>query len=146
MPYTQEPGETDELEPVIRMWLATKYQIENITAIETKLKRDISAALKERGIEDTSGSLRYHLSRSVDCGDKTFSGVKLEKVIKRSIDEEVAEQIAKENGVYDRLFPQRRVFDPDEIYVLYQEDIIDDAHLAKMVTEESTYRMVRIKS
>ncbi|MCC3766027.1 hypothetical protein [Streptomyces sp. UNOC14_S4] len=124
-------------------WALVRSQIEAQTRILDDLKRSLSANLQEFGIRDDNGSYIIDLGTTYEVSGKPFTALKLECSRQRTADEDVAERIALEKNLLDRLFPHRRVFDPQEVHVLLQEDLLTEDEVDEIFPEEISYRFVR---
>ena len=99
-------------------------------------KKPVRKWLNEHGETTEDGNITYTFPRPITGVDgKTYSGVELRPsrgqpaFIEDDVKEffKLREQPVK--GWLDRVFPLRRVFDPDELYVLHQEDEISEDEL-----------------
>ncbi|MFI1796541.1 hypothetical protein ACH427_04170 [Streptomyces sp. NPDC020379] len=124
-------------------WALIKSRIEAETRILENLKKSLSADLQEFGIRDANGSYIIDLGTSYEVSGKPFTALKLECSRRRTADEDTAERIALEKGLLDRLFPHRRTFDPQEVHVLLQEDLLTEDEVDAIFPEETSYRFVR---
>jgi hypothetical protein len=136
-------------------WAVIKSRVDTQTSMLNKLRDDMSVDLREFGIQDDKGSYIIELPRPLRVGDKQFKGMKLERYTTQGLDEDAAEDIARdldtaaaEGGndavLYDRLFPMVRQFDPQEAYVLYQEGLLAEEHLERIFPEKEGFRFKRV--
>lgn len=136
-------------------WAVIKHRVDTQTSLLNKLRDDMTADLREVGIQDEKGSYIIELPRPLRVGDKPFKGMKLERYTTQGLDEDEAEGIARDvdtaavnSGtdpvVYERLFPMVRQFDPQEAYVLYQEGLLTDEHMERIFPEKEGFRFKRV--
>ncbi|MFK0015776.1 hypothetical protein [Streptomyces sp. NPDC091027] len=136
-------------------WAVIKARVDTQTTMLNKLRDDMTADLRQFGIQDDKGSYIIELPSPLSVADKKFKGMKLERYTSQSMDEDEAENIARhldtdaeahgaDAAVYDRLFPKVRQFDPQEAYVLYQEGVLTDEHMDRIFPEKEGFRFVRV--
>lgn len=79
----------------------------------------------------------------------TYTGIKAErKTPAAHIDLDKAEALAREKGVYDKVFKRKviREFDEDALFLLNQKGVLTDDDLdALVVTGEATYALTVVK-
>jgi hypothetical protein len=136
-------------------WALIKHRVDTQTTLLNKLRDDMTADLREVGIQDEKGSYIIELPRQLRVGDKPFKGMKLERYTTQGMDEDEAEGIARdldaeatEKGgdavVYARLFPMVRQFDAQEAYVLYQEGLLTEEQMDRIFPEKEGFRFKRV--
>ncbi|MFL4491773.1 hypothetical protein ACJ6WD_11030 [Streptomyces sp. VTCC 41912] len=136
-------------------WALIKARVDTQTTLLNRLRDDMTADLREVGIQDEKGSYLIELPRPLSVGDKQFKGMKLERYTIQGSDENEAEVIARdldvqakeqnrEAAVYERLFPLVRQFDAQEAYVLYQEGLLTDEQMDRIFPETEGFRFKRV--
>ncbi|MEW1675583.1 hypothetical protein AB0O47_20415 [Streptomyces noursei] len=136
-------------------WALIKARVDTQTTLLNRLRDDMTADLREVGIQDEKGSYLIELPRPLSVGDKQFKGMKLERYTIQGSDEDEAEVIARdldvqakeqnrEAVVYERLFPLVRQFDAQEAYVLYQEGMLTDEQMDRIFPETEGFRFKRV--
>lgn len=139
------PAQTRDVDDIASMWLAAKRQVDLAKEAESKLRQDLQDRMRAEGVETENGSLVVGLPQLVKMGKYTYSAVRLERAVSEYADEEVAEHIARSKGVYDRVFPMKPVFDPQELYVLHNEDVLNDIDMGNIFLKKESWRTVRVK-
>lgn len=125
-------------------WALIKDRVETQKTLLDSLKDDMVEDLKEFGVRDDKGSYVIDLGRSYDVAGKSFTGLKYQKGTTRIADEDTAERLGKEKGLYDRLFPPQPVFDAQEVYVLFQEGLLTEEEVDEIFPEKVTWSFVRV--
>lgn len=125
-------------------WALIKDRVETQKTLLDSLKDDMVEDLKEFGVRDDKGSYVIDLGRSYEVAGKRFTGLKYQKGTTRIADEDTAERLAKEKGLYGRLFPAQPAFDPQEVYVLFQEGLLTEEEVDEIFPEKVTWSFVRV--
>ncbi|MEU7147067.1 hypothetical protein AB0B15_03345 [Streptomyces sp. NPDC045456] len=144
VPRTAAAPETD-LERLAAAYTYIRNRVEPQTAELNRLKKQLSAMTQQIGVRDENGSYTVALQRSYDVGDKRVSGLKWQRSVTRIADEEAAERIAKKKKCTGRLFPRQPVFDPQEVYVLFQEGRLTEEEVDEIFPEKETFSFVLVK-
>ncbi|WP_189764378.1 hypothetical protein [Streptomyces xanthochromogenes] len=108
------------------------------------LKADMIEDLQDFGVRDHKGSYVLDLGRSYEVAGKKFTGLKYQRGSTRTANTEKAEQLAKEKGLVERLFPAQPVFDPQEVYVAFQEGLLTEEEVDQIFPEKTTWSFVRV--
>ncbi len=125
-------------------WALIKGRVETQKTLLDSLKDDMVEDLKEFGVRDDKGSFVIDLGRSYEVAGKKFTGLKYQKGTTRIADEDTAERLAKDKGLYDRLFPAQPAFDAQEVYVLFQEGLLTEEEVDEIFPEKVTWSFVRV--
>lgn len=130
---------SDQLADDLRLWAALKTQVDRLTAQLNHLRDRISAEVEAAGYADESGHIRLPLAEPFEFGGKRYEGIKRERRVSPSVNHERLEALAEQRGLTDRLFPLRPVADEEEIYVLYQEQILTEADVDALFDYKVTW-------
>ncbi|WP_274916922.1 hypothetical protein [Streptomyces sp. WZ-12] len=125
-------------------WALIRDRVEAQNRVLDGLKDAMVTDLKNHGVKDDKGSFVIDLGTSYEVAGKSFSAMKYERSVRRAADENVAEELAQKKGLLDRLFPRQRMFDPDEVYVLLQEDLLTEDEVDAIFPEHESFRLVRV--
>lgn len=137
-----ESGDARPIDPVIpkfREWAVLKGRVALLTTAMNKLRDEVSRAVESRGYADHKGSQYIDFPFGIVVGDTTYTRVKRERRVSVVADDELAEKICREKGVYDRAFPPVRALDVDELYVMYQEEILTQEELDSILTPRESF-------
>lgn len=127
-------------------WLYVKSQATELTARANKLRDLVDAAIEQGSYTDDKGNVFYDLDRPLTVGEKTYGAVKRELRVKRVPNEERVMALALRVGAYDQLFPLKRVMDPDELYVLYQDGVISESDIDGVYDSQESYALMAVKA
>lgn len=111
---------------------------------ETALKKTVMGDIEKYGTP--SGSQGQHLAIKFTEPIRGFIGLLRQSKTSVSVDETRAEAIARQKGIYDRLFKMRPVLDQDAVMVAVAEGIISDAELEEIFPQRTTYALVPEKA
>lgn len=139
------PAPVRDADEIAGLWMAAKRQVDVAKDVESKLRQDLQEQMRAQGAQTENGSLVLGLAQRVTMGKYTYSAVRMERVISEYADEEVAEHVARAKNVYDRVFPVKPVFDPQELYVLNDEGVLDDVDMGNIFLKKESWRTVRVK-
>jgi hypothetical protein len=129
----------DPIVPKFREWVILRAQVTEMTTRMNRLRDTVSQAVENRGYADHKGSQYIDLPFAVVVGDTSYSRIKRERRVSIIADDEAAERITRKKGCYDRAFPPVRHLDVDELYVLYQEDVLSQDELDEILTPRETF-------
>lgn len=106
------------------------------------LKKELMDTLHTSGEPDDKGHRYLYFANPITVGGKAIKGIKREKRVSTSFDEQVAEDIlTKHEGLLERAtvtVTETRI-DQDEIYVLNQEGLLSDEEVDQMMVKSETY-------
>ncbi|MFF1701307.1 hypothetical protein [Streptomyces sp. NPDC058252] len=139
----EKPIALDPDNPVekVRQFLALKFQEAQIVTRKNKLRDEVSAFVDANGETDEKGSKFWKLPAAIEVNGQKFIEVKRERRTSISLDEEAVEELVNRKGIRDRVFKEitTTVLDQDELYVLNQEGLIDDAELDALFVEKESF-------
>lgn len=128
-----------ELSEKLRLWVYLKAQVDRTTGQLNHLRDEISADVERYGEPDESGHVRLPIARTFEYGGRRYEGIKRERRVSRLINQERAETLALDKGLIGRLFPARPTFDPDELYVLYQQGLLTEKEIDDLYDTKVTW-------
>lgn len=135
-----ELGWDDPLVVQFQSWVLMREEVESLNASLEKIRDECMAAIKDRGYRDHKGSLYLTLPGAI--GAKGFSNLKCERRAAKHVNLDIAEDIARERGVYDVCFPAVPTFDEEELFVQYQKGKLTEEDMDKIftITESFSFR------
>jgi hypothetical protein len=139
----EKPINLDPENPIekVRQFLSLKFQEAQIVTRKNKLRDEVSAFVDANGETDEKGSKFWKLPSVIEVNGQRFTEVKREKRVSISLDEDAVEELVNRKGIRDRVFKEitTTVLDQDELYVLNQEGLIDDAELDALFVEKESF-------
>lgn len=141
---TRRPGAPDWLSEVTRK--AAQWAQLRATEKTTKqrveiLKGDLKTLVRTYGEADENGHVNITLPVPIESGNETYTGLKAERHVSTSLDEDKVEEILKEKGLFDQVQSQEVItyIDQDKLYALQQQGFISEEELDSMWVENETY-------
>lgn len=122
-------------------WLTLKTQMKQLKARVDSLREDLLDIAEDNGEPDSKGHVLFDFDLDVNVGDRSYRGLKIEKRRSTYLNEEKAEERLREKGVYEDALVTRTEIDADQIYVLYQQDKLDDDDIDYMFETTETYAL-----
>lgn len=138
MPVCDLPAH-DSLDGRLLMWVQMRAQQERLTSEMNILRDQLVDELRAKGYQDEKGNIRLELARAFEHGGKRYSGLKRERRVKRTLNEERLEALAKQKGLTDRLFPLRPCVDEQELFVLHQEHKLSEREIDGLYDRDVTW-------
>lgn len=100
--------------------------------------------MEQHGYRDEKGSYYLDLPVAADYKGRPVSKLKRQRAVSTVFDEEMAEQLLTEKGLLERA--HREVitweWDQDEIYAMYQEDLLTEDELRSLFRVVETFSFV----
>lgn len=131
------------IEAKVAEYKGIQREVSLLNARLSGIKSDLMSTIAANGFEDDKGSQWLELHTAVEVGDDTFTYLKREKRTQVFLNEDRAEEILKDAGVYEQALTP--VLDVDKIYVLQQEGLIADEALDRMFDTKVTWAFVPVK-
>jgi hypothetical protein len=123
----------------LRLWVHLRTQMERTQGQLNHLRDELNAHVDQFGYSDESGHLRLEIDRPFEFGGKRYEGIKRERRVSRTLNEERAQSLAQAKGLLERLFPMRPVLDADELYVLYEEGLLTENEIDDLFDARVTW-------
>lgn len=120
-------------------FLRLKNTISDLTTEANALRDELAAIVDEIGEEDESGSRWVPLPEE---GIEGFSSLKRERRVSHSVNETVAEEILKANGLYERCFDTVRVLNQDAVMGCLIEGLLTEEDVAEMFPAKVSWAFV----
>lgn len=130
------------LERTLTEYLRSRRLRETAAEMENKYKKDLMSALDRFGSKDDRGSSFIDLS-GLDIIDprteEPVASIKRERRVTQSMDEETAENILRELGLYEKCVTTITVLDEDAILSLNFSGEISDNVVKMMYDEKESF-------
>lgn len=120
---TREPQPMGTLDANVREYKYLKDEIDTLTKRQKEIRDDLMAIIESEGYADDQGHWWYELDEPVDG----VASLQRQRRVSRSLDEEAAEEILKNQSLWDRCTEVRRVVNQDAVYeALYDEKLTEE--------------------
>jgi hypothetical protein len=126
---------------LVREYLKSRRLRESAAEMENKFKKELMVLLETYGDYDDRGSSYLRLNDEVydPRTDEPVASVKRERRVSQSLDEEVAEEVLKALGLYDRCTTTITVLDEDAILSLNFSGELPDEAVQRMYSEKESF-------
>lgn len=134
-------GEPNSTVNLVREYLSSRRLRENAAQMESKYKAQLMNLLEQEGEEDDRGSSYISLGAEVvdPRTDEPVAAIKRERRVSQSLDEDVAEEVLRDLGLYDRCTTTITVLDEDAILSLNFSGDLPDEAVQQMYSEKETF-------
>ena len=130
--------EEDEFYSQVSAYLRMKQVIADLTKEANEIRDGLSRRVEEKGNTDDSGSFWLPLDDEIEG----FTSLKRERRVSRSVDEESAERILREEGLYERCYDTVPVLNQDEVMACLIEDLLTDEQVEEMFPSKVSWAFV----
>lgn len=117
-----------------KQFLALKEQIKFLTERQTEIKKRLQDALTADGEVDGRGHVTLELDEDIKITNQRRES--------RTLNEDVAETILKEKGIYDECVKMVPVLQEDAIMAAVYKEQITEADVDKMFPAKVTYAFI----
>lgn len=100
------------------------------------------------GRADEMGHRHYDFDAPMAIGDATYTGIVAQRKTNASIDLDKAEVLAREKGIYGKIFKAvtTRQFDEAELYAANQRGVVSDKELEDLTVETESFALTAVKA
>jgi hypothetical protein len=132
---------TGNVGKLVREYLKSRRLRESAAEMENKFKKELMVLLETYGEKDDRGSSYLRMDDEVydPRTDEPVASVKRERRVSQSIDEDAAEEILKDLGLYDRCTTTITVLDEDAILSLNFSGELPDEAVQRMYSEKESF-------
>lgn len=127
-----------ELTEYVRQNAVLNERIAELSAIQSELKNNIREGVKELGVESDKGHIVVELNDEV-------SGVRnamQQKKVSKNLDMDVAEELLKSKGLYDKCIEMVPQLNEDEIMNAYWEEKLTEDDIDTMFPSKVVWALV----
>lgn len=128
----------DDVKELVRQNAMIKARLDDLTSLQSKIKKDLTEALDELGEEDDKG----HIVLPVDDEVSGVNNVIRQRRVSKVLDIEVAEELLKERGLHERCITMVPVLNEDEIMAAYYDNLLTEEDIDKMFPSKVTWALV----
>lgn len=133
----------NDIATTLRQFLTLKVQSETIDDRLSTLKKDLQEAVTSAGYEDDLGNFWFDLDEPVDVdGYGTCLKLKRERRVKISVDDDAAEALLREKGLYEDCTTTVTILDEEEIRKAHYKGLLTDEDIDVIFPQTVTYAFV----
>jgi hypothetical protein len=127
-----------EIIELVRENVLLKGRIDELSSVQTSVKKDLKKGIEELGVEDDRGHVVVNLGQEVDG----VTTVMQQRRVSKTLDTDIAESLLKEKGLYDRCVTTIEVLNEDEVMAAYYEGALTEADIDTMFPAKVSYALV----
>ena len=127
-----------ELIDYVRQNSVLKERLDELTAIQSDVKKNLKQGIEELGEADDRG----HIVVEIDDEVSGIARVMNQKRVSKTLDIEVAEKLLVERGIHDRCITMVPVLNEDEIMAAFYEGVISEEDIDTMFPAKVTWALV----
>ena len=131
-----------ELVHHVRENVLLKERIDELTALQNDVKKQLKQAIEDLGEVDDRGHVVIEIEDDVTGIRKVMH----QRRVSKNLDIELAEEVLKEKGIHERCLTMVPVLNEDEIMAAYYENLITEEDIDKMFPSKITWALVLSKS
>jgi len=131
----------DEVSAQFSEFILLKKKIDELSKRQNEIKGELSKIVEQYGDPDDKGHVWFDLPQEIEG----YAAMQRQKRISQRLDEETAEALLKERGLYDRCFRLMPVLDEDEVMACLYEGLITEADVDNMFPKNITWAFVPSK-
>jgi hypothetical protein len=131
-----------ELVHHVRENVLLKERIDELTALQNDVKKQLKQAIEDLGEVDDRGHVVIEIEDDVTGIRKVMH----QRRVSKNLDIELAEKVLKEKGIHERCLTMVPVLNEDEIMAAYYENLITEEDIDKMFPSKITWALVLSKS
>lgn len=128
-----------------RQFLALREEEKVAAARKEVLKKELQPLVaKEGDLDEVAGHRTLAFSEPIEVDGKSFTGMKQEKRVSKTFDEEAAEVLLKAKGLWDHAIEVIEVIDQDKVYALHMDEKITEAEMDSLLVSKETFAFVPV--
>ena len=137
----EPPKHEPEIVAKVRHYIVLKNRIDDLSKEQSTLKSELSEIVDEQGLPDEKGHIWLELPQEVDG----YVSLQRQRRVSQSLDQEVADKILREKGIYDRCFKMVPVLDEAEVMACLYEDLLTEEEIDEMFPKTVSYAFIPSK-
>lgn len=135
------PDETS-LVSKVRRFLTLKNRIDDLSKEQSVLKTELSDLVDVDGEPDEKGHIWLPLPEEVDG----YTSLQKQRRVSQKLDQDEAEKILKEKGLYERCYKMVPVLDEAEVMACLYEELITEEEIDTMFPKAVSYAFIPSKA
>lgn len=140
LPTVDDFGTTD-LESMYKEYVLLKKNIDDLTARQNVIKKELMDFVDGFGLEDDKGHKWYDMP---EYGG--YNGMQKQRRVSQSIDQDAAEAILTDKGLFDRCFETKPVLNEQSVMECVYEGILTEEDVDAMFPKKITNAFVLKKA
>lgn len=134
----REPQPMDVVESQVREYKYLKEQIDLLSKRQKQIRDDLMLLVENTGYEDDQGHLWVEFDDEIDG----VGALQRQRRVSRSLDEESAEQVLTDAGVWDKCTELKRVVNEDAVMQALYEDELTESDVDSVYPPKITWALV----
>lgn len=134
----RQPEPMDVVEAQVREYKYLKEQIDLLSKRQKQIRDELMLLVENTGYEDDQGHLWVEFDAEIDG----VGALQRQRRVSRSLDEESAEQILTDAGVWDKCTELKRVVNEDAVMQALYEDELTEADVDGVYPPKITWALV----
>ena len=124
-------------------FLALRAEVAQATKRQNEIKGYLNEQIDKFGeVDEVNGHINLTLPEPVIAGGKEYTILQRQKRVGMLFDEEVAERLLKDAGVYEKATTTVVQLDQDKVYALHQMGEITDEQMDEILVEKISWALV----
>lgn len=123
-------------------FVTLRRRIDDMTKQQSAIKSELSELVETEGEPDEKGNLWLRLPHEVDG----FTALQRQRKVSQSLDEDVATELLKTKGLYDRCYTMLPVLKEDEVMACLYEGLLTEEEVDSMFPKKVTWAFLTSKA
>lgn len=123
-------------------FITLRSRIDDMSKQQSAIKSELSELVDTEGEPDEKGNLWLRLPHEVDG----FTALQRQRKVSQSLDEDVALQILKDKGLYDRCFTMMPILKEDEVMACLYEGLLTEEEVDSMFPKKVSWAFLTSKA
>ena len=137
----EEPKDPGFMTKVVD-FITLKNRIDDMSKEKAVVQAELSELVDTVGEPDEKGHLWLRLPHEVNG----YTALQRQRKVSQSLDEETAEQLLKDKGLFDRCYVMQPVLKEDEVMAAHFEGLISEEEIDKMFPKKVTWAFIASKA
>jgi hypothetical protein len=118
---TVESVSTSDLDSLFREYVHLKRNIDDLTARQNVIKKELISFVDDNGLEDDKGHKWYDMAEY-----NGYNGMQRQRRVSHKLDEQAAHDLLREKGLSARCFELKPVLNQDEVMACLAEGLLTE--------------------
>jgi len=137
---TAEDFGTTGLESMFKEYVHLKKNIDDLTARQNVIKKELLSFVDSNGLEDDKGHKWYDMPKYGG-----YAGMQKQRRVSQALDEAVAQELLREKGLSARCFQLKPVLDEEEVMSCLSEGLLTEEDIDTMFPKKVTSAFILTK-